>query len=627
MQPHVRLSPHGGLRKFAITVVVIIAVCKFAFRFVSGRDLLHPANKRPTNATFTKRGTKQFREADRLTRWAFMPEWKRGVIRVAVLAAVVLGVWAYVWGLPVSLMWPVVAAGSAAVIGARRGLVRYRRRHVRRHYAEPLAATLAPTLKQDASAASNWVHIPPGLIGENRPRLLDRVPLPSWVRTPLCLLRAQRHCLTIATAVAIRWRKLRGKVERTPDEAWIRYPFDLALNKEIRDLVGSTVPMKLGGDEWIITWHGKGRSPYISIKPRPQPPKLVTFSDIEQLVREAKDSAPVLGLSSSGAVAIDLDTDAPHVAASCGSGAGKSVLLRGLIAQWLHNGTQVVILDGKRVSQSWCKDLPGVTYCRTGEQLHNALMELSGEVTRRFDLIDSVTAEEEDSIDVGPRIVCVFEEQNIGMQFLAEYWQLTKPKGAPARSNAMRALDHMLCAGRQAKMHVVSVAQLFTVQASGGNPAARENYGPRILARATNNAWKMLAPECAPFPKSSKRRGRMHLAFSGEITEFQSAFWSIGEARTWATSGEVTVPATFATPVTLRHTLPSVTSEAPLSLADLAREQVVPLSYGSLRNAKSEAGDSFPEPIIVGGTAKYRPEEIRAWYAARNVTTDKESAA
>src|SRR5690606_26293351 len=138
---------------------------------------------------------------------------------------------------------------------------------------------------------------------------------------------------------------------------------------------------------------------------------------------------------------------------------------------------------------------------------------LEVELKRRYDIIDS--AEDPNNAPVGPRIVVFFEEQNIGMKALKKYWTETRGKDDPKRSPALDALDELLCAGRQAKMHVISVAQLFTVQAAGGDPVARENYATRLLARATNNAWKMLAPECMPFPKINRKPGRWNIVADG----------------------------------------------------------------------------------------------------------------
>jgi hypothetical protein len=307
------------------------------------------------------------------------------------------------------------------------------------------------------------------------------------------------------------------------------------------------------------------------------------------------------------------------------------VLLRGLIAQWLHNGTQVTLLDGKRVSQSWCANLPGVTYCRAGEAMHNAILEFAADVDRRFGILEDADPEADQSaIDVGPRQVLVFEEQNIGMQMLREYWAAVRTKDDPKRSPALSALDYILCAGRQAKSHVVSVAQLFTVLACGGNPAARENYGARVMARATRNAWLMLAPECGPnFPRMTKRRGRMQLALSGDVTEVQVALWTEKEARAYATSGvaPVTVPSTWTTTPGQRHQPSRVTSDGLVSLADAARQRVIPLTYGSLRNAKTKDGDLFPAGVTVGSTTKYRKSDLIAWFEARNTAAvERENA-
>jgi len=593
-------------------------VLRMAFRYVSGRPMDGVA-RTDASMHFFRKGTKVLTSDGVASRWAMMPGWKRSAWRIGAPVTFMSTGWAYAEAPVLTGSTLATIASAAGIQTTRRARRALRTRHVRREYIVPTAATLAKLLDQDPARADEWLHIPAELVDANRPGLLDRVSLPSWVRTPMPIIRVVRLVHRAEAFVAARWAKMRGKMERPTDQALIRYPIDTIVTDELRKQVTTTLNMKLGGEDWTITWHGKGSAPYIAVKATPRPPSLVTWAEVEDLVNEqGNDSAPFLGMTAHGPLRLDLDTDAPHLAASCGTGSGKSILFRFILAQLLHHGVQVVILDAKRTSQRWCKDLPGVRYCRTGEEMHNVLMELEVEGDRRFTLIDSVPADSDEMPNVGARILVLFEEQNVGMQQLTEYWQRIKVKGDPNRSPAMSALDRLLLTGREARMHVMSVAQLFTVQATGGNPAARANYGPRILARADRNGWLMLAPEYAPFPKQSKRRGRMHLAFDGDLTEFQVPLLSVSEARKLATTGAaVTVPAEWSATTDLRHRGAAVTGERLMTLADLAREKVVPLAYGSLRNAKAEGNPPFPEAVMVNGQAKYRPADVKAWYATR----------
>lgn len=609
----------------ALTVAVIVAVAKttgflikMTFRYVTGRPMDGVARTDASLHLFRK-GSKVLTSDGVASKWAMRPGWQRAAWRVGAPITFMSTGWGYAQAPVLTASTLGTIATAAGVHTTRKVRRAIRHRYVRREYIVPTAAALAPVLRQDLAQADQWLHIPAELVAANRPGLLDRVALPSWLRLPLWVLRTARVVNHGITWVELRAAKMRGRMARPDDEALIRYPIDVIVTDELRKQVTATLNMKMGGDDWTITWHGKGSTPYIGVKPTPRPPGLVTYSEISDIVAKfSSDCAPILGMGAHKHVQLNLDTDAPHFAASCGTGAGKSILFRFIVAQLLHHGVQVVILDAKQTSQKWCKDLPGVRYCRTGEELHNVLLELRAEVERRFELINSVPADSEDKPDVGPRIAVLFEEQNIGMQELTEFWQLTKVKGDPNRSPAMSALDKLLLTGREAKMHVLSVAQLFTVQATGGNPAARGSYGPRILARADRQAWIMLAPDYAPFPKQSKRRGRMHLAFDSELTEFQVPLLSVKEARELATSGApVTVPATWSTGSDQRHPGEAVTGERLMTLADLAREKVVPLAYGTLRNAKSEKTPPFPDAVMVNGTAKYRPSEVKGWYAAR----------
>jgi hypothetical protein len=82
------------------------------------------------------------------------------------------------------------------------------------------------------------------------------------------------------------------------------------------------------------------------------------------------------------------------------------------------------------------------------------------------------------------------------------------------------------------------VAQSATARALGG-PEIREQFATRILARYSMNAWRMLAPEIHPAPKSTKHPGRAQVVIGGTARETQVLFFTDAEAREWATSDPV----------------------------------------------------------------------------------------
>jgi hypothetical protein len=565
---------------------VLEGAVKLTWRWNTGAEL---DGKPRTDATWTARGEQALTTSGKASQWSYLPRLTRFVIRHGVVVATL----ATLYGMAAAptltrLAWGLTLAGVAVYLGYRVRAALALREH-RDTYVLPLGMTLGPMLGHTDSLRADkiekWLTFPLDfLTSEERPEMR------------VALLRSVAYDDKLKTAAL----------------------------KLVADKIGR------GLDDLDYKWHGMGAAPYISIRLAPKPPTHVGFDQLKPLMEKAPDSAPVMGVAARGKViASDFDAEAPHAAASAGSGSGKSVWGRLLIAQDLNRGTQVVVLDKKRVSQNWCANLPGVTYCKDAEKMHNTLIALASELIQRYDIIDA--APDPDNADVGSRIKVYFEEQNIGMKALKKYWEEIRGPKDPKRSPAIDALDELLCAGRQAKMHVVSIAQLFTVQATGGDPVARENYATRLMARATQNAWKMLAPECAPFPKINRKRGRWYICADGVATEFQVGFLSEEEAIAWATSGHVTVPAQWtagADQASGGVTGPGVTgSEEPqrYSLAEavklgfvgeIADEAAEKRRHNWLRQRKNRDRDNFPKGVTEGGKTTYTEAEIRGWYEA-----------
>lgn len=568
-------------------LALFVGIIRFIWRFATGN---HLDGEPRTNAGWLERGDATLTKNGKASSWCYLPRLARAVIRWAVTLVAYLTH----WGLSVAptltrAAWLLALLGVMGYVGLRAWRA-YQIREHRNTYVIPMGQALGDFLGYSdigsADKIEKWLSLPLDFFtSEERPELI------------VSLSPAQHYDDKVKTAAL----------------------------KLIADKLGR------GLDELDWAWKGMGRRPYITVRLAPKPPNTVTFADMKPLMEKASEAAPVMGIAARNKViSSDFDAEAPHVAVSAGSGAGKSVWGRTMIAQFLHFGAQVFVLDKKRVSQNWCANLPGVIYSKTGQKMHEILLQLEQELTRRYDIIDAAT--DPDNADVGPRIVIFFEEQNIGMKALKKYWLEVREKSDPKKSPAIDALDELLCAGRQAKIHVVSIAQLFTVQATGGDPVARENYATRLMARATNNAWKMLLPECAPFPKINRKRGRWFIGADGVATEFQVAYFTEEEALEHATTGHVTVPVSWIPgseqpqePVTDEP----VTEEPAPALYSL-REAVEAglvgdLTYDGLRQRKSRDKENFPEGVREGGREKWTEEQLTTWYSALTLLSSASS--
>ncbi|OII61193.1 hypothetical protein BJP40_06605 [Streptomyces sp. CC53] len=255
-------------------------------------------------------------------------------------------------------------------------------------------------------------------------------------------------------------------------------------------------------------------------------PELFGYHQARPLIADALESAPLLGIDGEGEpVAIDLDSDSPHVLISAASGGGKSVILRSIAAQALAAGNKVAFLDVKRHSHRWAKNLPGADYASTLPEIGDALVALGMEVHRRNEIVDSFPGPVEEA-PVGERIIVVFEEMNATMGQL----QALGRKLPRDKYDAIDALGDIMFMGRAAKMHVVAVAQYATAAALGGGDI-RENFSTRILIRYSDRAWKMLTDVWPPQP-SPEEPGRGMVCRAGKARETQFLYLSEEEAAT-----------------------------------------------------------------------------------------------
>ncbi|MFJ4966712.1 pRL2-11 [Streptomyces sp. NPDC088729] len=475
-------------------------------RVLAGRDL---DGVRRTDATFWRAGTRVLPKVEgKVRRRSYKPGWRRLSFRLALGGGVaesgylttrdldatretLTELWENREAALATLEPGGIAAASVLTVGTATYMVLTReRRELMREWVGPLHEAL---------------HQPLGLAEQTDPRRYLHIP-----------------------------------TNFTDDDAQIRIDLPTRLGFS-RDVVDDLITQKLALQGVTFSWHPEGRKPYVLVKKTRKPPPTALFKDpkMRELVAKEKESAPVIGFGAGGRiVSVDLDAESPHILVNASTGGGKSVILRCIACQMLHHGSRVFVLDTKRISHLWARGLPGVTYCADVADIHDQLIALGIEGRRRTRVADELGIGA-DPKAIGPRLLILLEEVNATMKQLARYWEKTRESGDPKVSPAVDALNEILYMGRQLRMHVLLVAQSATARALGG-PEVREQFSTRILARYSVNAWRMLAPEVHPAPKSTKHRGRAQVVTGGSATETQVLFFTEPEAHEWASTGKTT---------------------------------------------------------------------------------------
>jgi hypothetical protein len=386
------------------------------------------------------------------------------------------------------------------------------------------------------------------------------------------------------------------------------YPSDVHMTPELQRTVVDVVTQKLGLSDTTATWHTTGTQPHVVIRPRRKPPGSATWNDYLDAILAAKETEPVIGVTAGGKlITANLEDDSPHILISAGSGGGKSSLTRLICCQALRRGGQLVVLDYKRTSHNWAKGLPGVTYAKRINEIHDALLTLAGIAEDRNERA------EDPNEDLGPRIWLLAEEMNATADKLRDYWDQIREKDEPKRSPAIQALKDLLFMGRSALVHVIAVAQRLDASVVGGG-AARENFADRYLCRYTPQSWRMLAGDVWPMPKRSGLVGRWQSIKHGEANETQVIFVDDETARTYANGG---VPAIENIPYQRKA------SERVLARTCGLRDAVAILpgsemTLDALRK-HSQRDALFPAPVRHDGTQNvYDLDELVAWKTRRD---------
>ncbi|MFB6901528.1 hypothetical protein [Streptomyces hydrogenans] len=207
-------------------------------------------------------------------------------------------------------------------------------------------------------------------------------------------------------------------------------------------------------------------------------PKLLRLTDpgLREQLAAMPASQALIGIGAAGQpVTVDWDAGSPHVLGCSATGGGTSTVLHTLAAQLLHHGAHTVVLDSKRISQTWAASLDDVTYCCDTETIHDALVDLQAEQQRRI-----AHSDQHGNCEDLPRLTVLLEVAHHTLRQLTRYWEKTREPGDPKVSPAIDALNELLFAGRAARMHVLFGGQLDTTPLGF---VAREQFSTMVLGR------------------------------------------------------------------------------------------------------------------------------------------------
>lgn len=497
-----------------------------------------------TDATWLVRGTVVWHRTGRASTWSRLPRLGRAAWRTGSTVAVVAAVIAYRLA-PVPTLATAAAAGTGALATAARAAVRgIRSYRYRRTVIRPLVAGLAPLVEMPGPDIARRLSVP----GPDTPAGTGRISVP----------------------VPDHWA---GRVAQVAD-------------------VSRVVAHRLGG-EWDTTLNMRRHPFYVHFTPTPAPPGAVPFDLVAAAVLATTQDRPVLGLGARSEVLhLDFTGEIAHLAASIGTGGGKSSFLRFLVAQFAHHGVRdFTVCDVKWVSLQGMESVPGLHVYRDVEAIWDALALARADMDRRYGQMLA------DPARTFPRKVILLEEQNAFALETVIRWREVRPQGDKrATAPVWNDIALLLLKGRQVNINIVGVYQRMSAEASGGG-TYRDQYGLKLLSRFGPAAWDTLVGT-RPRGVSSVIPGRAIAILGGLHRTVQLPYITVDEALALATSGPVTAPVSDPSPQVPAPAGRDVTAdqEPRYGLAEASREPWCPVSYDALRQraSRGRAAGTWP---------------------------------
>lgn len=506
------------------SIRTVLWVVRIVFRFLSGRPM---SGQRKTDSTFLRPATRSLDPSGSALRWEMMrgasrAAWRVGVAYVVLLSFLLPILWltekvsSPPWWMTSSfILWSHLSliGGALSSYGARRV--------IREHGA------FLPTLQRREDGAL-------------RPALRRVEGRRVW-RT--------EKVLPVARSLSV----IAGhSIPERSAEKWVYVPKDYrdggtvtiflpphftGADANVQKRLVSSVSARLGVPGMSPSWLTEGSLPRLLLTAPPIPPEKVEYVDVKEWLLSSKEYRPLLGLTGGGKpFYAEMIEDSPHVALSAGPGAGKSTMAKTVVAQALHWGWGVIVLDWKQSSAfSWLGGLEGVTYLSHIDDIHDMGVRLAEEVDLR----------KQNGMAGKAKVLVVRDEWNATAPLLADYWSALRStadaeekKAMPLRSPALSGYAVLDFAGREYGLFDFCIAQRFSARIFNGNADIRECFQIKLMARYSPQTVKMLAPDIKPFPRKSNHVGRWVAVVGDEATVVQGAFLTSAEARELASSGQ-----------------------------------------------------------------------------------------
>ncbi len=494
---------------------------RWTYRYLSGRSL---DGKVRTDCSYLRRGTIIYTQTGRASNWAHLPGWKRQLMRLGVPTAGSLTGWAYLEAPALTEDALVGATVVGTGIAIRKGFRPFRKYRTVR----PLDRALEPYAELSANVIQQKLVVEDDLV---------QVPI------------AEHHG---------------GRVDKLKD-------------------IDRVVAQRLGG-EWDRDTNLKVFPFYLRYTPTPAPPGLVRLGDVLDAIRATEQHRPVLGLGARSEVLhLDFSGEIAHLAASIGTGGGKSSFLRYLVAQFAYHGvTDFDVCDVKMVSLAGMEDVPGLRIFRDVEEIWEALARARAEMDERYRILLKNPSK------VFPRKVIILEEQNAFALETAIRWRGIKEPRDPKTAPVWADIAMLLVKARQVNMNIIGVYQRMSADAAGGG-TLRDQYGLKLLSRFSPQAWDTLVGT-RPRAASSAVPGRAIVVLGESIRQVQIPFCTPEEAMELVRC---------ATPVPVTRgdnqqvSAVSLGTGTPLeptwTLADAARQEWCTITYDTLKKRAQRA--------------------------------------
>jgi len=376
--------------------------------------------------------------------------------------------------------------------------------------------------------------------------------------------------------------------------------------KALNDIVERTM-----GHELEVQWPNLLKSRLVTWTTIPEPPAHVRFEAIAERMAALPAGTLFLGVDSRGRdVTVNLDTETPHIGLSMGTGRGKSVLFRLLIAQLLAQGADVTILDVGMISLHEFRTLDGVTIEYDVARCWEYVTLFEQEMGERLAQLVKIDEEEWPAImATWRRRVLFVEELNAFHAQSQAYWDQIRTSKDRATPPVLNQLTNISVMARKVNMHLAVASQ--RLEAKLISAAARGQMGLKIMANPSAADWRLLGEGKRPKASYSRKPGRVAAVIAGDATALQVGYLERSEAKAYvATHRSVladVAPSYLATNQATSQDVSYDIAET-VTLRDWSERHGESLT--ALQRAVQRAG--LPSAGVGSGGAKlYRPDDLR----------------